>query len=380
LAIAAQVESEELMSKSTSEEFESLAERTDAISKDAEAEYLLKQSVGYGIRALGFAIHAIVTAGLVVYVVVIRGLVTMVVPTAGRIWNGEHRLSALYVLERLCDFLIHLSVAIVSIASNPNVLSNFEDISAPLKIRALFHLAAVAGVIESVVKGLFVKFTVASASLAFFSNLVHLVPAYMMELLILQVLLGPGIFDNIVCMNPVLIWGILLLTKCISSLIVMLNAKSTKHTQDRRSINEGECNILCANDGRSNELFAPADVTLNYGSVESLPLLSTSDDNDSISKEIKCSSSTRTLTIVPVSCLERCRRTLLGFFGGLRLQSDLLLLSLMLALLRHCWPLLEVLHPVAETFLATFTAWASLPIMVGATVVLLVMVHFLFVH
>ena len=362
------------MSKSTGEEIESLAERADATSKDAEAERLLKQSVDYGMRALGYAIHVIVTAGLVVYVVAIGGIVNMVVPNAGRVWSGERQLSLPYVLERSCDILIHLSVAVGSIALNSNLLSNFEGISAPMKTRALFHLAAVAAVIESVVKCLVVGSTIASASLAFFSNLVHFIPAYMMELLIVEVLLGPGIFDNIIHeINPVSIWGILLLTKCISAWIVVSNANSTKHMQDQRTMNEGECNILCARVGNSKVVLTPADAALNYGSVESLHLLSTSDENDNIGKEINSSST-------PVGCLERCRRILLGYCEGLRLQSDLLLLSLMVALLRHCWPLLEVLHPVAENFLSTFTAWVSLPIMIGVTVVLLVIVHFLFVH
>jgi hypothetical protein len=39
-----------------------------------------------------------------------------------------------------------------------------------------------------------------------------------------------------------------------------------------------------------------------------------------------------------------------------------------------------VLHPVAETFVGTITAWVSLPILIAATVVLVVIVHFLFVH
>ncbi|KAL3826791.1 hypothetical protein ACHAXA_000617 [Cyclostephanos tholiformis] len=372
-AIATQVESEGLLSKSTSEEFESLAERTDAISKDAKVEDLLRQSVGYGIHALGFAVHAIVTAGLVVYVVVIGGLINTGVPAAKRIWNREHRLSALYVIERICDILIHLGVAFGCIASKPNLLSNFEGISAPLKIRALFHWAAVAGVIESVVNFVFVGSTIVSICLAFFSNFIHSVPQYMIELLIVWVLFGPGVFDNIVHMKPVSIWGILMLLKCISSWAAIFNAASTKHTQSRRHIDEGECNMLCASDGRSKEMFALSNVTLRYGSVET-------DEIDNVVKQINCSSSTRTSISVPDNFVVRCRKTLFGYCEGLRLLSDLLLLSLMVALLRHCWPLIEVLHPVAETFLGTFNAWMSLPILIGVTVVLLLVVHFLFVH
>ena len=378
-AIASQLESEELMSKSTSEEFESLAERADAISRDAEAEGLLKRSLGYGIRALGFVIHAIATAGLVVYAVVVNGLVKTVVPGVGRVWNGEHRVSAVCVLERMCDFVIHVSVAIGAISSMPNLLSDFEGVSAPMRIRALFLLAVVAGAIESVVKGVVVGSTIATASLRFFSNLVHLVPVYMMELLMLLVLLGPGFFDEtrLVRMEPVLIWCTLLLLKCISTWVIKLRVDTTNH------IDEGECDFLRARDGRSKGMCLPVDVNQEYGSMEDVSLLSSSAENGNINNNINYSSSTCTSvddTGAHGNCLERCQKTLFDYCEGLRLSSDLLVLSLMVSLLWHCWPLLKVLHPVAETFKGTITAWMSLPVMIAVTVVLVVIVHYLFVH
>ena len=375
-AIASQLESDELMSKSASEEFESLAERADAIARDAEAEGLLKQSLGYGIRALGFVIHAIATAGLVVYAVAMKGFMKTVVPGVGRMWNGEHRVSAVCVLERMCDFAIHLSVAIGAISSMPIRFSDFEGVSAPMRIRALFLLAVVAGVIESVVKGVIVGSTIATASLRFFSNLVHLVPVYMMELLILLVLLGPGFFDekHLVRMKPLLIWFTLVLLKCISMWVTKFRVDDTKHTLNRWHIDEGECDFFRARDGRSKGMRLPVDVNQEYGSMEDVSLLSSSAENEIIiNKSVDDTSA-------PGNCLERCRKTLFDYCEGLRLSSDLLVLSLMVSLMWHCWPLLKVLHPVAETLMGTITAWVSQPILIAATVVLVVIFHFLFVH
>lgn len=379
-AIASQLESDELMSKSASEEFESLAERADAIARDAEAEGLLKQSLFYGIRALGFVIHAIATAGLVVYAVAMKGFMKTVVPGVGRMWNGEHRVSAVCVLERMCDFAIHLSVAIGAISSMPIRFSDFEGVSAPMRIRALFLLAVVAGVIESVVKGVIVGSTIATASLRFFSNLVHLVPVYMMELLILLVLLGPGFFDekHLVRMKPLLIWFTLVLLKCISMWVTKFRVDDTKYTLNRWHIYEGECDFLRARDGRSKGMRLPVDVNQKYGSMEDVSLLSSSAENEIIINKSRCTSVDD--TSAPGNCLERCRKTLFDYCEGLRLSSDLLVLSLMVSLMWHCWPLLKVLHPVAETLMGTITAWVSQPILIAATVVLVVIFHFLFVH
>lgn len=381
-AIASQLESDELMSKSASEEFESLAERADAIARDAEAEGLLKQSLFYGIRALGFVIHAIATAGLVVYAVAMKGFMKTVVPGVGRMWNGEHRVSAVCVLERMCDFAIHLSVAIGAISSMPIRFSDFEGVSAPMRIRALFLLAVVAGVIESVVKGVIVGSTIATASLRFFSNLVHLVPVYMMELLILLVLLGPGFFDekHLVRMKPLLIWFTLVLLKCISMWVTKFRVDDTKHTQNRWHIDEDECDFLRARDGRSKGMRLPVDVNQEYGSMEDVSLLSSSAENEIISNKINCRCASVDDISAPGNCLERCRKTLFDYCEGLRLSSDLLVLSLMVSLMWHCWPLLKVLHPVAETSMGTITAWVSQPILIAATVVLVVIFHFLFVH
>jgi hypothetical protein len=373
------------MSKSAGEEFESLAERADAISKDAEAEGLLKQSLGYGIRALGFLIHAIATAGLVTYVVVMNGLVKTVAPGVGRMWNGEQQVSAVCVLERMCDFVIHLGVVIGAVSSMPKILSDFKGVSAPLRVRALFLLAVVAGVIESVVKGVVAGSTIATAGLRFFSSLVHSVPVYMMELLIVLVLLGPGVFDekHLLRMKPVLIWGTLLLLKCISTWVIKFRVENSKHKQNRRHIDEGECDFLRASDGCSKGMCLPVDINMEYGSMEDVSLLSSFPENGNIRNEINYSSSTCTSaddTCAPGNCLKRCRKTLFDYCEGLRLSSDLLVLSLMVAILWHCLPLLKVLHPVAETFLGATTAWMSLSILIAATAVLVVIVHFIFVH
>jgi hypothetical protein len=198
-AIAIESEANELLSSSTKDEFQSLEEKADATAKDTEAEGLVKQSLGYGLRAFGFVIHSIFTAGLVTYIIIMKGLTKTVMPSIGQLWRGESQLFISTVqLQAYCiDFLIHFGIVIGIIATLPNLLLNFETTSASLRIKSLFIVAALAGGIESVVKGVATGSTIVSASLGFISNLVLSVPVYMMELLIAVVLLGPGVFGSI---------------------------------------------------------------------------------------------------------------------------------------------------------------------------------------
>lgn len=386
-AIATEVDAEELLSTSTKEEFESLAQRTDAISNDAKAEGLVKQSLGYGMRALAYVMHSIMTAGLVVYVLVLKGVTKSILPGVGRALKGEHQLSVVHVQERICDFLMHIGVAVGTIASLPELLLNFETSSAPMRIRALFQVAVIAGVIESVVNGVVAaRSTIAKTSLGLLSNLVHSVPVYILELCIVVALVGPGVFDEtqLVQMNSVLIWSSLFLLKCISVCGIRLCADSTKRKQDVDHIDDGECDFLRASDGHPKAICSTVSpVDKEYGSLEEMSLLFVSEKDTICRDEMMHISSNGTLTArtsTPANCLERCRHALFNYFDGLRLFSDLLVLSLMVAILRHCWPLLKVLYPVAATLLGVVTAWASLPILICVMMMLVVIVHVLFVR
>ncbi|KAL7541212.1 hypothetical protein ACHAXR_010723 [Thalassiosira sp. AJA248-18] len=346
-AIASQIESEELLSESTSEEFESLSERFDGESKDAKAGNMMKESIGHGMHALGFVLHAVITACLVIYLVVMKGLVEIVVPCIGRHWNGESTLSASHVAERTCGFIFHVGVVIGTIASLPNILLNLEDMPAPLKIRALFYLAVTAGFIESLgihsahaacrcyTKGMEATSTVAAVILAFLSNAVHLVPVVLIEMLIVTIILGPGIFDDF-ALNPLWVWGILSLLVCIYIGVTLRVVESKSAPQS--SIEGGEHELLCASHGQPKQPPV-SDIEKEYGSMEDVSLLS-----DGMSSESKVSSSSSKSTSNSSNCFVR-------YCEGLRLSSDLLVLAIMAMLLWHCWPTMRVLHPLAKASL-----------------------------
>ncbi len=148
LAISSQMKSEEMLSESASEEFESMADREVAESEMTEADRLLKQSVEHGVLSLGFALQAVLAAGLVVYGVVMRGMTGLT-----NIWNNRREypffLIAMHSLERLCDVLMHFGIVVGSILSMPKLLTNFSDAAVHSKVRGLIILAVLAGGIES---------------------------------------------------------------------------------------------------------------------------------------------------------------------------------------------------------------------------------------
>ena len=51
----------------------------------------------------------------------------------------------------------------------------------------------------------------------------------------------------------------------------------------------------------------------------------------------------------------------------------------MVTLLRNCWPLINVLHPMTDKFLGAIATWISLPIIIGVTVVMVIIAHIIFV-
>jgi hypothetical protein len=392
-AIVTESEANELLSSSTKDEFQSLEEKADATAKDTEAEGLVKQSLGYGLRAFGFVMQSILSAGLVTYIIIMKGLTKTVVPSIGQLWRGESQLliSMVHYLQAYCiDFLIHFGIVIGIIATLPNLLLNFETTSASLRIKALFIVAVLAGGIESVVKGVATGSTIASASLAFISNLVLSVPVYMMELLIAVVILGPGVFDDIQLVHmKVFIWcGILVLT-FLSIWAAKRSTEKDKYTQVRgECIEEGESDLLCASDRQSREIphALANDMKKEYGSLEEVSLLSTFDEHKSnTSDEIMINSSSKRripmneTSTTPGNCLGWCKKCLLNYCTSLRLTTDLLALCLMVSLLRNCWPLITVLHPMTNKLLGAIATWISFPIILSVTVILVIIAHIVFV-
>ena len=388
-AIAIESEANELLSSSTKDEFQSLEEKADATAKDTEAEGLVKQSLGYGLRAFGFVIHSIFTAGLVTYIIIMKGLTKTVMPSIGQLWRGESQLFISTVqLQAYCiDFLIHFGIVIGIIATLPNLLLNFETTSASLRIKSLFIVAALAGGIESVVKGVATGSTIVSASLGFISNLVLSVPVYMMELLIAVVLLGPGVFGSIQLVHmKVFIWCGILVLMLLSIWVVKRSTEKDKYTQDRgECIEAGESDLLCAESREIPHALAD-DMNKEYGSLEEVSLLSTFDEHKSnTSDEIMINSSSKRripineTSTTPGNCLGWCNKCLVNYCNSLRLTTDLLVICLMVTLLRNCWPLINVLHPMTDKFLGAIATWISLPIFIGVTVVMVIIAHIIFV-
>jgi len=362
LAISSQMKSEEMLSESASEEFESMADREVAESEMTEADRLLKQSVKHGVLSLGFALQAVLAAGLVVYGVVMRGMTKIVIPGLTNIWNSRREypssLIAMHSLERLCDVLMHFGIVVGSILSMPKLLTTFSDAAGHSRVRGLIILAVLAGGIESLlihatytmiscrIEGRSVGSTVAMTIKAFFSSAAHLVPAVIMELLMIVVICGQGFFGKVLHMNPAWIWfGLVLLL--VLKLIM---------THVRPELNVNPNNV------GEYEALQPGDVHLNimeYGAIEDVG------QHDHVEN---------------MSCTSALIKTVCTYFERLRRWSDLLVLIIMVALLWHCWPAHTVLDPFIKQFEGVVTDWVPLPYLVVATIAVAIIFHVLFVY
>jgi hypothetical protein len=394
LAISSQMKSEEMLSESTSEEFESMADQEGAETEMAEADRLLKQSVEHGVLSLRFALQAIITAGLVVYSAVMRGMTKIVFPGLTNIWNSGREctstLSAMHILESCCDALMHLGIAVGSIVSMPNLLMNFNDSAVHLKVRTLIILAVVAGVIESLgihatctmisrrMEGRSVGSTVAMTIQTFSSFAVHLVPTVLMETLMMVVIFRQGFFDKVlyhVDAKPAWIWfGISLL------LVVKLKVKHIKHESLNVNSNDaGEHELLHLSDVHHRNKISNLN-KMEYGSMEDVGLLSSSSSDEHDHVESMMSSTVANGTSGPSkTCMGECIQSVSTYFERLRRWSDLLVLTIMIALLWHCWPALTVLHPYIKPFEGMITDWVPLPYLVVATLAVAIIFHVLFV-
>lgn len=394
LAISSQMKSEEMLSESTSEEFESMADQEGAETEMAEADRLLKQSVEHGVLSLRFALQAIITAGLVVYSAVMRGMTKIVFPGLTNIWNSGREctstLSAMHILESCCDALMHLGIAVGSIVSMPNLLMNFNDSAVHLKVRTLIILAVVAGVTESLgihatctmisrrMEDRSVGSTVAMTIQTFSSFAVHLVPTVLMETLMMVVIFRQGFFDKVlyhVDAKPAWIWfGISLL------LVVKLKVKHIKHESLNVNSNDaGEHELLHLSDVHHRNKISNLN-KMEYGSMEDVGLLSSSSSDEHDHVESMMSSTVANGTSGPSkTCMGECIQSVSTYFERLRRWSDLLVLTIMIALLWHCWPALTMLHPYIKPFEGMITDWVPLPYLVVATLAVAIIFHVLFV-
>ena len=117
------------------------------------------------------------------------------------------------------------------------------------------------------------------------------------------------------------------------------------------------------------------DIQSGYGSMEDESLLP---DEHVINEGTQSSNSENKSFSTHMTFLNWnvCR----DYFARLRLASDILVLSLVIVLIKNFTPLLGVLQPLAKTSMGMMTAWVSVPLLVVAVLVLMMIIHFLFVH
>ncbi len=380
-AIATQIKSEEILSESTSEEFEAMADQTAAESEMAEARKLLKQSVSHGMRSLGFALHAIITAGAVVYIMVMRCLSNVVGPRLTRIRNDPSSFKAVPILEQLCGALMHAGIIVCTSMSMKKILSKFDDAATFPKARALLLLAVVAGSIESLgvhathamisccMKEMSAGSTLAKAIQVFLSNAVYLAPVVLMESIMLVVVFGEGFFEMVfhhVHLNPVLSWSILVVG--LVPLLVLKLQKAERIKSESESIpyeNTDEYDVLIEAN-TSSEHGRKGIANMEYGSMEDVCLLPFSDQQNHVGYtmvEISSSGSKEAngKDAPRKSIIQEYYHAVCTYVEHIRRWYDLLMLTVMIALLWHCWPVLAVLHPLFITVEEMITSWIPLP-------------------
>ncbi len=374
-AVASQIESEEKLSESTSEEFEAMADQTAAESEMVEAQKLLKQSVDHGMHSIIFVLNAVITAGVVVSIMVMRCLSNVVGPILAKVRNNPSSFKAIPILEQLCDAIMHAGIIVCTSMSMKKILSKFDDVAIFPKARALMILAVVAGSIESFgihamhamisccMKGMSTGSTIAKAIQVFLSNAVYLIPVVLMESIMLVVIFGQGFFETVfrhVQLNLVLSWSILVLG--LVSLLILKLQKAERIKSESGSIpykNTGECDILMESN-TSSEHRRKDIVNLEYGSMEDVCLLPSSDQQNHVGNSSSGSKDANNGKDAPrKSIIEEYYQAVCTYVERLHRWSDLLMLTVMIALLWHCWPVLAVLHPLFITVEEKITtAWA----------------------
>ena len=359
--LAEQAESEELTATSMAEEVESIAERTDAETKGTESGRLLKQSLGHAISATAMALSAFFTAGLVAYIMIMRVVTKAVIPSAGRVFRGESTaFRPAAAIDWTTKVTVHLCAVAISISILRHSLSNFDDMHRFSKAKSVLQLCLLAGTIESVAISFFAAYGKRKVAIAvvldLVANWVHLVPRVLLEILVAVAACGQGVFSLVMPYANKIGLG------CLMALLLTISAQTfTRNTVPASSIQFIE----------ERQQIATVVNTSEYGSLEEVSLLSSESSNKSDHSK---------KTIGTRSWLQRTRRSFGDYLAGLKLWSDLLVLTLVVIILRHSAPLLVTLQPVAKTALGAISSAVSTPVLVAAGLMCLIIVHFVFVR
>ena len=284
--------------------------------------------------------------------------------------TGEPLPSAERVAKHVGGFIVHATAVLGTVASMPHLLS--KDMPPAF----LLQLALVASLVESLgvhstceacschAKGLKLGPTIGEIVHTFMAKFMHLMPVVLMELLIVVTIFGSDVFDaHFSSMSPVGIWIGLLVATFIMA--IASRALDTKLTPGQSSVDEAKQDCTCASVGQQK-------THEHYGSMEEANLL--------YSKRRRLREEARTHGVNTPNCLQRYIKAFYHYCDGLRLYSDLLVLSLLTMLLWHCWPVLKILHPLVKTAIGSVASWVSIPILSASVLVMVAVVYFLLVR
>jgi len=296
----------------------------------------------------------------------------IIIPSAGRVIRGE---STVFRTAAAVDWtttvIFHLFVVALSISVLGNGLAKFEDMHRFVKAKSMLHLSLTAGTIESAVISLLAAYRKRKVATAIILDLaacwIFLVPQVLLEILIVVAVCGQGVFSSVMPYVSQIWLGSLLAVILIMS--VQTVTPKTKPDSSIKFIEDSFC-------GTERQQIVTVVNTSEYGSLEEVSLLSSESSSDR-HKETISNTQQHSSTQSPWQIR---RRSFSDYLAGLRLWSDILVLTLVVIILRHSAPIVETLQPVAKTALGAISSTVSIPVLVAAGLMALITVHFVFVR
>jgi hypothetical protein len=400
-ALTAQTEAEERFEQSTAEEFEAQSERLDAEAKEKKARKLMEQSLGHAMNALGFVLSSILTAAGVLYIITMKTIVKRVVPAASKCWRGKQTLNTFNVWHKMSEAALHAGVVFAVMVTLSSSLTQFAAEPAWMRWRYLLNLAVVVGFVESILirsipttcccwrNGEDAMTIVAKTGLVLFEGIFHIVPAVLIELLILLTLIGPGLFnfEALIASNSLWVWMILCILAVSHAWFFELRPLCMKTMKDqcshsRKSISNGwEEDEFIHNQCGDQHVLIGTIVDNEYGSMEEVSLLSTvQHPNFNFSTESVSTINARSPLASTQKFLQRCKQSGQHLCRALHWKLDLLALSLMVMLLYASTPAITVLHPLAERSFAALSSLLSLPVLIAGVVSAVALAHLVFIR
>ena len=366
--LAELAESKELTAKSMTEEIESIAERTDAEAKGTKSERLLKKSLGHAMSAMAMAVNAFITAGLVAYIMTMRVFMKVIVPSAGRAFRGEStfnlRVTAAAALDLTTKIALHLFAVALSISALGDSLIKFDGMHRFAKAKSILHLSLIGGTIESAAISLLAACgRRKSIGFDLLASWIYLVPRVLLEILVVVAVCGQGVFSTVMPYVNQMWLG------CLVVFVLMMYARKAKQTKPVSSI-QFEEDSFCGVERQ--RIAAVVDVS-EYGSLEEVSLLTSESSN-------KSNKSNLHKETISTQLPWQIRRSFGDYLAGLKLWSDLLVITLVVIIFLHSGPILEILQPVSKTALGAISSVVSFPVLAAAGLMGLIVVHFVFVR